>query len=76
MSEYKTYQLENAIKLMNRKRIITKVKHFAEIRGSQSPHLLIPKHRAEINAIDLILDLLAVELSKANQNFKIRRTIV
>jgi len=76
VSDYKIYEIENAIKLMNRKRIITKVKHFAEIRGSQSPHLLIPKHRAEINAIDLILDLLAVELSKANQNFKIRRTIV
>lgn len=76
MSDYKIYEIENAIKLMNRKRIITKVKHFAEIIESQSPQLIIPKHRAEINAIDLILDLLAVELGKREQKFKIRRTIV
>ena len=76
MSDYKTYEIENAIKLIRRRKIVTTVKHFAEMSRSRSPHLIRPQHKAEMDAIDLILDILAVELSKQNQKFKIRRTTI
>lgn len=76
MSDYKIYEIENAIKLMNRRKIITKVKHFAELRDHYVPESTKARMKAEIRAIDLILDLLAMELGKREQKFKIRRTIV
>jgi hypothetical protein len=76
VSDYKIYEIENAIKLMNRKKIITKVKYFAELRDQYVPESTKAQMRAEMCAIDLILDLLAVELGKREQKFKIRRTIV
>lgn len=76
MSDYKIYEIENAIKLMNRKKIITKVKHFAELRDQYVPESTKAQMKAEMRAIDLILDLLAVELGKREQKFKIRRAIV
>lgn len=64
MSEYKTYQLENALKIINRRKIITKVKHFAEASDKYLSEATKAQHRAEMEALEVIIDLLMKELKK------------
>lgn len=76
MSDYKIYEIENAIKLMNRMKIIRKVEHLAEIIEEPYPDEKIRQNRAEMKAMDLTIDVLEDALNKRKQKFRIRRVTI
>lgn len=55
---YKTYEIDNAIKLIARVKALRQVKLPLALNDSKKPKVRLKQHEAEMNALDLIDDLL------------------